>query len=129
MQAERAYHSALKLIAGFASGMALLAWLALALYGREALSFDVSGGEYQGLHSCTFVADIYSGRLADSPTNRFQVKLTEDCAFCAESWSVIGSPSFRVRIFVRPCRLAWVARQLTQMDGLPPGPASPPRQP
>ena len=104
--AERTDRQTLRLFASLTAVLGLLALLlglAYRHYSNDFIRLEFDSPTYQGVGHCVLVADVYSGVLADSATNRVEIKYTEDCDFCSDAWSMPGSESYRVRVFVRPC--------------------------
>lgn len=77
--------------------------LAYRAFQQPAVTLDVGIGAYQGNPHCLLVADVHADGLAPYVNNRLQINATQDCALCSQSWTVYGSKTVRLRVFVRPC--------------------------
>ena len=106
MLAAQTDRQTLRLFASLAAALGLLALLlvlAYMHYSNALIKVEFDSLTYQGVGHCVLVADVYSDELAESATNRVEIKYTEDFDFYSDVWSMPGSDSYRVRVFVRPC--------------------------
>jgi len=97
------------------AAVALLLTLTVALltyraFQQPAVRLNVGTGAYQGNPHCLLVADVLAEGVAPYVDNRLQINATQDCTLCAESWTVGGSKTVRLRVFVRPCPPMGVSR-------------------
>jgi hypothetical protein len=104
--AERTDRQTVLLFATLAAILGLLVLMLVLVYqhyGTGLINIEFDGTTYQGVGHCVLVADVYTGVPAETSANRLEIKRTEDCDLCTDSWTMPGSKNYRVRLFVRPC--------------------------